>query len=284
MSAAKRPLHLQYHRQLAETMRVQRVAMKVVRWRSLLARNEKLLLLAAGALIAFGITLGHAALTPAAPRITQKDIDAAVTGTLQTKPAPSPAARAYQVVRGSIVRVRATGATGTGVVVINRGVILTSLHVLGGETRARVLFENGLESDATLIKAQPENDIAVLQAERVPDDLKAATLRSARNLVEGEQVTAVGFPFGIGPSVSSGVISGLRREYSPDGEHLLRDLIQFDAAANPGSSGGPLLNAGGEVIGLVAAILAPQEKGAFSGIAFAVPIELAASGAGLPPF
>src|SRR5260221_13797379 len=165
MSAAKRPLHLQYHRQLAETMRVQRVAMKVVRWRSLLARNEKLLLLAAGALIAFGITLGHAALTPAAPRITQKDIDAAVTGTLQTKPAPSPAARAYQVVRGSIVRVRATGATGTGVVVINRGVILTSLHVLGGETRARVLFENGLESDATLIKAQPENDIAVLQAE-----------------------------------------------------------------------------------------------------------------------
>jgi S1-C subfamily serine protease len=147
-----------------------------------------------------------------------------------------------------------------------------------------VLFENGLESDATLITAQPQNDTAVLQAEQVPDDLKAATLRSAKKLVEGEHVTAVGFPYGIGPSVSAGVVSGLGREYSPDGKRLLRDLIQFDAAANPGSSGGPLLNAGGEVIGLVTAILAPAEKGGFSGIAFAVPIELAASGAGLPPF
>src|SRR5256884_415457 len=138
---------------------------------------------------------------------------------------------------------------------------------------------------AAIISTQPENDLAVLQAKQIPDDLQAATLRSAKHLIEGEHVTAIGFPFGIGPSVSHGVISGLKREYqSPDGERILSNLIQFDAAANPGSSGGPLVNAAGEVIGIITAILTPAEKGAFAGIAFAVPIELAAGAAGLPPF
>ena len=257
-------------------------------WRglsSLSTRFEKPLLLAAGALIALGITLGHAALAPRPQKLTQKDIDAAVVRTLQTKPVPSPAARAYQAVRSSIVRVRTAGSTGSGVVVNSRGVILTSLHVLKGETRVLVMFESGLESEARIVDARPENDTAVLQAEQIPDDLRGATLRAARNLAEGEFVTAVGFPYGIGPSVSHGVISGLgRRHGSPDGEHELRDLIQFDAAANPGSSGGPLLNAAGEVIGLVTGILAVSQQGGFSGIAFAVPIESAARGAGLPPF
>ena len=125
----------------------------------------------------------------------------------------------------------------------------------------------------------------MLQASQIPDDLQAATLRSAKNLLEGEHVTVVGFPYGIGPSVSHGVISGLRRQYqSPDGERVLSNLIQFDAAANPGSSGGPLVNAAGEVIGIVTAILTTSEKAGFSGIGFAVPIEIAAGAAGLPPF
>jgi S1-C subfamily serine protease len=176
-------------------------------------------------------------------------------------------------------------ATGSGVVIIDRGVILTSLHVVAGASRVRVMFEDGLEADAAIISTQPENDLAVLQAQQIPDDLRAATLRSARHLIEGEHVTAVGFPFGIGPSVSHGVISGLQRQYrSPDGTRLLSNLIQFDAAANPGSSGGPLLNAAGEVIGIVTAILGTADKNAFSGIAFAVPIEFAAGAAGLPPF
>jgi S1-C subfamily serine protease len=203
-------------------------------------------------------------------------------------------------VRSSIVRVRATadsaeldeagsgasfGATGSGVVIIDRGVILTSLHVVAGATHVSVQFEDGTESDADIVTRQPENDLAVLQASRIPDDLKAATLRSAKHLIEGEHVTAVGFPFGIGPSVSHGVISGLGRQYqSPDGERVLSNLIQFDAAANPGSSGGPLVNAAGEVVGIVTAILSPSEKGGFSGIGFAVPIETAAGAAGLPPF
>ena len=272
-------------------------------WRDRYKRHEKLFLFAAGVALASGLVSLHAAFEPVQREVTQADIDQAVARTLETKPVPSPAVKAYQAVRSSIVRVRAltpekdplelderraeaaTAATGSGVVIIDRGVILTALHVVGGATRVRVLFEDGLESDASIVSTQPENDLAVLQASNIPDDLRAATLRSARHLVEGEHVTAVGFPFGIGPSVSHGVISGLRREYrAPAGERSLSNLIQFDAAANPGSSGGPLVNAAGEVVGIITAILSTSEKGTFSGIGFAVPIETAAGAAGLPPF
>jgi S1-C subfamily serine protease len=269
------------------------------RWRNLYTRNEKPLLFFAGiaiaAVLALGTRLGFA---PAAVLITQDDIDQAVARTLETRPLPSPAVKAYNAVRSSLVRVRALGgnageglaleenaqrSVGSGVVIVDRGVILTSLHVVSGAARVLVQFENGLEAEASIVSTQPENDLAVLQAKQIPDDLQAATLRSAKHLLEGEHVTAVGFPFGIGPSVSHGVISGLKRQYvSPDGTQKLSDLIQFDAAANPGSSGGPLVNAAGEVIGIVAAIL--SDRGSFAGIAFAVPIETAAGAAGLPPF
>jgi len=96
----------------------------------------------------------------------------------------------------------------------------------------------------------------------------------------------VGFPFGIGPSVSAGVVSGLNRNFmSPEGKRMLSNLIQFDAAANPGNSGGPLVTAEGEVVGIVTAILNPNEnQRTFVGIGFAVPIENAASAVGMPPF
>ena len=96
---------------------------------------------------------------------------------------------------------------------------------------------------------------------------------------------AVGLPFGIGPSVVAGVVSGLKREFrSPEGQHVLTNLIQFDAAANPGNSGGPLVTMDGEVVGIVTAILNPTEQRTFIGIGFAVPIENAAAAAGMPPF
>ncbi|MGQ0656318.1 MAG: S1C family serine protease [Betaproteobacteria bacterium] len=266
-------------------------------WRNRYKRREKLVTFACGAVLSAIVVLAHSALTaPPVQRITQEDIDAAVLKTLQTKPLPSPATRAWSAVRGSIVRVRAIGdglehdeyaerSQGTGVVVKSDGVILTSLHVVAGASRVRIEFADGLEADATVVRQTPENDLAVLQAARVPDDLQAATLASAKAAQEGEQVTAVGFPYGIGPSVSAGVVSGLGRQYqAPDGGSLLRELIQFDAAVNPGSSGGPLVNAAGEVIGIVTALLSPGERGAFSGIGFAVPIQTAAAAAGLPPF
>jgi S1-C subfamily serine protease len=136
-----------------------------------------------------------------------------------------------------------------------------------------------------VIGLQPENDLAVLQAKTIPDDLVPATLRSTRDLSMGDEVIAVGFPFGIGPSVSAGVVSGLKREYrSPEGKRLLTNLIQFDAAANPGNSGGPLATMDGEVVGIVTAILNPSDQGVFIGIGFAVPIENAASAVGISPF
>ena len=264
--------------------------------RNLYKRHERAVLLAAGALVGLCMVALQGAFKPLpAASLTQEDLDAAVVRTL-TKALPSPATRAYQAVREQIVRVRSVGdgleqdeyiqrAVGSGVVIVDKGLILTNLHVINGASRILVTFFNGLETEATVVSTQPESDLAVLQAKQIPDDLRAATLRSSKTLAEGEHVTAVGFPFGIGPSVSAGVISGLGRQYrAPEGARSLSNLIQFDAAANPGSSGGPLVNAAGEVIGIVTAILGSSERSGFSGIAFAVPIESAASAAGLPPF
>lgn len=176
-------------------------------------------------------------------------------------------------------------STGSGVVIIDNGTILTNLHVVQGSKKLRVTFADGFESEATVVGVEPEHDLAVLRAKSIPDDLQAATMRSASDLQAGDQVIAVGYPFGIGPSVSGGVISGLKRDFrSPQGQRLLNNLIQFDAAANPGNSGGPLVTMDGSVVGIVTAILNPTEHRTFIGIGFAVPIDSAANAAGMPPF
>jgi S1-C subfamily serine protease len=239
---------------------------------------------------------------PGQQRVTQDDIDAAVRESLEKEPPPSFAAKAYDNILPSLVRVVSTSSDeklsdddaeelamqrslGTGVVIIDNGTILTSLHVVAGAKKIRVRFAGGHESDAVMIGSQPENDLAVLRAQSLPDDLEAATMRSTADLRPGEHVIAVGYPFGIGPSVSYGVVSGLNREFRlPSGSKMLNNLIQFDAAANPGNSGGPLVTMDGEVVGIVTAILNPSEQKTFIGIGFAVPIENAAAAAGMPPF
>jgi len=237
-----------------------------------------------------------ASIPPAgAAALTQKDIDAAVLRTLTTQNLPSAAARAASTIRPAVVRVMSFGkneagedveqGVGTGVVIVDRGVILTNLHVVQSAQSIRLVFADGSESAASVTGAQPENDLAVLQAHTVPDDLVAATLRSTTDLAPGDQVVAVGFPFGIGPSTSAGVVSGLGRSFrSPEGKQEIGNLIQFDAAANPGNSGGPLVTMDGEVVGIVTGILNPTSHRTFVGIGFAVPIESAAAAAGLPPF
>ena len=262
-----------------------------------LSRHQRPLLVAAAGLVALLLFWLPTALTPSPRQFTQRDIDAAVLHTLETKPLPSAAARAYEIIRPSVVRVRGFGhqgsteeddketGVGSGVVIVDKGVILTNLHVVAAAKRVTVVFADGLESDATVVGLQPEHDLAVLQAATVPDDLVPATLRSTADLAPGDGVIAVGFPFGIGPSVSAGVVSGLRREFqSPEGKRVLTNLIQFDAAANPGSSGGPLVTADGAVVGIVTAILNPNAQRVFVGIGFAVPIENAATAVGIHPF
>jgi S1-C subfamily serine protease len=250
---------------------------------------------AAVALIALGALSTRWFLPPARP-VAQADIDAAVLHTLQTKPLPSRGERAYEKIRPSVVRVRglrytdtaedlSEASVGSGVVIVDNGLILTNLHVVSDAERVEVVFVDGSESEATVVGVRPEQDLAVLWASSVPDDLQAATLRPARDLSPGEDVVAVGFPFGIGPSVSRGVVSGLQREYrSRDGSRSLSNLIQFDAAVNPGSSGGPLVDNEGEVVGIVTSVLNPVGDNFFVGIGFAVPIENAASAAGISPF
>jgi S1-C subfamily serine protease len=268
------------------------------RWRTAAARAASsprvmwsaLLLLAA--LLAASVWQGSANGPKA---LTQKDIDAAVLRTLTTQVMPSAAARAAEKIRPAVVRVMSytkdkkgeeqEQGVGTGVVIVDKGIILTNLHVVQGAQSIKVVFSDGSESVASITGVQPENDLAVLQAHTIPDDMIAATMRSTGDLVPGDEVVAVGFPFGIGPSTSSGVISGFGRAFkSPEGEQEIGNLIQFDAAANPGNSGGPLVTMDGEVVGIVTGILNPTNHRTFVGIGFAVPIESAATAAGLPPF
>jgi S1-C subfamily serine protease len=272
------------------------VEKKKPKFKETLLKYRVPLLAAAPGLIALLFVLGQWAYRAESQQLTQEDIDAAVANSLDNAVLPSPATKAYEAVQGSVVRVQSfvndpdggqdiVASTGTGVVILDSGVILTNIHVVAGAKRIGVTFSEGLESEAVVTGTRPEDDLAVLQAKTLPDDLQAATLQSTSGLSPGDHVTAVGFPFGIGPSVSSGVVSGLRREFrSPEGKRTLTNLIQFDAAVNPGNSGGPLVNASGEVVGIVTGILNPTEQRVFVGIGFAVPIENAAMAVGVPPF
>ncbi|HWH84828.1 MAG TPA: trypsin-like peptidase domain-containing protein [Burkholderiaceae bacterium] len=293
------------------------------RFGAAMARHERRLWAGAVlALVAGGVAF-NASLAPRTPALTMQQIDTAMRKSIEDKPLASPVAAAYDAVLPSVVRVvglltegddgsdrddqksesAAPGdkldkitkggkertpverGIGTGVVIIDNGTILTNLHVINGARRIKVTFMDGTESDAVVLSTQPENDLAVLRAKTIPDDLEAATLRSTADLAPGDQVMAVGFPFGIGPSASAGVVSGLKREFrSPEGKQTMTNLIQFDAAANPGNSGGPLVTMDGEVVGIVTAILNPSHQRTFIGIGFAVPIENAAAAVGMPPF
>jgi S1-C subfamily serine protease len=277
----------------ARTERTKRFA----RSRTFVARHERVLLVASSVLLCTLLFFVYTLSMPTARRFTQRDIDAAVLHTLEKTTLPSAEAKAFERVRRSVVRVvqeedqgvarKGLHGVGTGVVIVDNGIILTSLHVVGTDekNRIKVQFANGLESDAVVLRRQPENDLAVIQASTIPDDLMPATLRSTQGLATGDKVVAIGFPFDIGPSASAGIVSGLKRSYhSPEDHEILLNLIQFDAAANPGNSGGPLITMDGEVVGIVTAILSPHRQGTFIGIGFAVPIEVATAAAGEAPF
>jgi S1-C subfamily serine protease len=303
---------------------VPEVPRKSVSWRERLQphrRGLKIAGLAAFALLVLGAAWIYG---PELRGVSHSDVEAAIQHAMEANPPKPTAADAFDKILPSLVHVRAfmtdeesarekdekwpgpeprtvdpkatqpadpaaakpqEGNIGSGVVIVDTGIILTNLHVVKGAKRVKVTFFDGLESEAEVIGARPETDLAVLQAKKIPDDLFPATMRSTSGLRLGDEVVAVGFPFGIGPSASYGVISGLKREYlSNDGKRILGNLIQFDAAVNPGNSGGPLVTTEGEVVGIVTGLLNPTEQRVFIGIGFAVPIENAAAAAGLSPF
>lgn len=283
---------------------------RFVRLRKIVHTFHVPLLVLAGVLAIFTGVLSDRYLSVSPTLVTQQDIDRAVRNSLEKKPLPSQAAKAFAAIAPSVVRVQgfdhpeASSAMtlppdgepvakdktermsiGTGVVITEKGAILTNLHVVRGTSRIQVVFADGTRSDAEVKGIDGENDLAVLQAKTLPDDLQPATLVTTGDLKPGDEVVAVGYPFGYGPSVSMGVVSGLKREFhSQDGKHVLGNLIQFDAAANPGNSGGPLVNMEGQVLGIVTAILNPTQESFFVGLGFAVPIENAAAAVGVHPF
>jgi S1-C subfamily serine protease len=261
-------------------------------WR---ARHGRALRAGAAVFLLALLGFGGWAYGPQIRGMSQAQVGTAIQQAIEAN-APPALSDAYGKILPSLVNVRAltnegtdgeagTGQIGTGVVIVETGIILTNLHVVRDARHVKVTFYNGLQADAEVVSQTPEHDLAVLQAKRIPDDLVPATLRTTAGLRPGDPVLAVGFPFGIGPSASAGVISGLKRQYrSPSGDRHLNDLIQFDAAVNPGNSGGPLVTREGDVIGIVTGLLNPTEQRVFIGIGFAIPIEKAAGAAGLTPF
>jgi putative serine protease PepD len=198
------------------------------------------------------------------------------------KPSPTATATAdpsvsaiYRRVGPSVVVVRAGGELGTGVIVADDGTILTANHVVAGAKDISVTFADGTKSRAVVAASNPRQDIAALTPAALPRTVVPATLGGAADV--GAYVVAIGNPIGLAYSVSSGVISGLNRTADTNDGHY-SGLIQFDASVNPGSSGGPLLDAHGLVIGIVVSIANPAHEDAFAGIGFAVPIGTALSG------
>lgn len=230
-------------------------------------------------------------LAPARP-LTVADVQDTIAQVLASAtPSPPPAVAVYEQVRQSVVQVgaRVPGSagvqSGSGIVLDTNGRILTSLHIVQGATEITLVFSDGSTSPAVIETARPENDIAVLRALRPPAALVPATLGDPRSVRIGDLAIVVGNPLGLTRSLSAGSISGLGRSFQGAGRtQVLEGLIQFDAAVNPGNSGGPLLDRNGDVIGIVTGLANPAGRDVFSGIGFAVPIDVAASAAGSPPY
>jgi putative serine protease PepD len=162
-------------------------------------------------------------------------------------------------------------ATGSGFVIDDDGHVVTNQHVVNGAERVSVRFSDGTETTARLVGEDPSTDIALLELEDVPDDLEPLELGSAEALEIGDLVVAIGSPFGLEGTVTTGIVSALDRELTaPDG-FTIDGAIQTDAAINPGNSGGPLLDGQGRVVGVNSQIA--SESGGNDGIGYAVPVE-----------
>ena len=241
----------------------------------------------------FGILL-FSAISPDPQPLTERDVKEKVIEVMASAtPEPSYSSLVYQVIQPSLVLIQTREVhegdeddfgLGSGVVVDDEGHILTSLHVIRDASNVRITFFDGTESGAVIIAEMPEKDIAVIQATEPPAQLYPAVLGNPGAMKVGDEAYAVGNPFGLYSSMSAGVISGFNRVFEIPGKDIsIEGMIQFDAAVNPGNSGGPLLNRSGHVIGIVTGLINPTEQNFFVGIGFAVPINTALGAMGQPP-
>lgn len=226
-------------------------------------------------------------------QLTVNDVNESVAIAMASAtPRPANSALVYQVIQPSLILIEVESKNedaesdfglGSGVIVDSFGNILTSLHVIDGADIITITFADGTVSQAEVVLEMPELDLAVLQALDTPLMVTPAILGSPGNI--GDEAFVVGNPFGLYSSISAGVISGFDRVFRvPNSNIEIPGMIQFDASANPGNSGGPLLNRAGHVIGIVTGILNPTDTSFFIGIGFAVPINTAMGGMGAPPY
>jgi S1-C subfamily serine protease len=247
------------------------------------------LVLAVVALALFALTRG-----PDTPPVTSADVNRAVQDGIakaqdEAAKAPPDATTAYQAALPSLVTIHTRRAskegaergTGAGVVISSEGSVLTALHVVEGASSVQVTFSDGTESTATVQEEDASSDIAVLTPHRLPQVVVPAVMGGGVQV--GDPVFALGHPLGLVHSLSAGVVSALDRSIRVKNDQTLEGLIQFDAAVNPGNSGGPLLNKAGQVVGIVTGLANPSEQNFFVGIGFAVPIATAGGVAGSPP-
>jgi S1-C subfamily serine protease len=179
--------------------------------------------------------------------------------------------------------------TGSGFIWDNAGHVVTNVHVVAGASGAYVKLADGRDYEARLVGASPAHDIAVLQIRVPKDQPPPVAVGTSHDLRVGQKVFAIGNPFGLDWTLTTGIVSALDRSIEGDNGSVIRHLVQTDAAINPGNSGGPLLDSAGRLIGINTAIYSPS--GASAGVGFAVPVdtvnrvvpELIANGRYQPP-
>ncbi len=264
------------------------------RWR---AHAQKTLPFLSGVLAALLALLIYNAFSPNT-QLTPKDVNNAIAVAMASAtPRPPFSEQVYQIIQPSLVLIQTDNtdpnvsgevehSLGSGVIINRQGQVLTSLHVVDGAKHILLTFADGTQANGTIASSQPEIDIAMLNPSVLPQQYVPATIGSASSMQVGDDAYVVGNPFGLYSSMSAGVVSGFDRTFQPQNTNkVIHGLIQVDAAVNPGNSGGPLLDRNGFVVGIVTGIINPTDQSFFIGIGFAVPINVAAGGAGgLPPY
>jgi S1-C subfamily serine protease len=162
---------------------------------------------------------------------------------------------------------------GSGSIIDTEGHILTNHHVIRDSTKLEVTLSDGSKWKARLVGADPDNDLAIIKINAPKERLTVISMGDSSRLKVGQKVLAIGNPFGLGQTLTTGIISSLGRSIRSEAGVLIQDVIQTDAAINPGNSGGPLLDSSGSIIGINSAIISPT--GASVGIGFAIPVNTA---------
>ncbi|MDA3851571.1 MAG: trypsin-like peptidase domain-containing protein [Spirochaetaceae bacterium] len=165
------------------------------------------------------------------------------------------------------------GGSGSGTIIDKDGIILTNNHVIKNAQKVFITLSDGTQFEGHVIGSDPENDLSLVQFDPDGRDLQVIPFGDSTNLRVGQKVLAIGNPYGLERTLTTGIVSGLGRPLKNDEGHVIRDMIQSDASINPGNSGGPLLNSRGKMIGINTMIYSPN--GGSVGLGFSVPIETA---------